>query len=133
LRRLASGHVFYELPGSERGAWDRFSARNIGLRVNRRMAREFQGDSGRMRKESARIVLRILNLDLSSWTDSDHVNFGNFALTLAMVPDLTSWTRDEKDALVRIIRSKSKADEMLYLHLTERHERFREALLKLGS
>ncbi len=133
LRRLASGHVFYELPGSERGAWDRFSMRNIGLRVNRRMAREFQADSGRMRKESARSVSRILNLDLSSWTDSDHVNFGNFALTLAMVPDLTSWTRDEKEALVRIIRSKSKADEMFYLHLTERHERFREALLKLGS
>ncbi len=133
LRRLASGHVFYELPGSERGAWDSFSTRNIGLRVNRRMAREFQGDSGRMRKESARIVSRILNLGMSSWTDSDRVRFENLAVTLAMVPDLTSWTRDEKEALVRIIRSKSKADEMFYLHLTERHERFREALLKLGS
>ena len=33
LKRLAAGHVFYELPGSEVGAWDRFSTRNIGLRV----------------------------------------------------------------------------------------------------
>src|SRR6266852_1352280 len=36
LKRLAAGHVFYELPGSqllqkEAGAWDRFSTRNIGL------------------------------------------------------------------------------------------------------
>ncbi len=133
LRRLASGHVFYELPGSEVGAWDRFSTRNIGLRVNRRMAREFQGDSGRMRKQSVRSIARILGLDTSQWTASERANFENFAMLLALVPGLQSWKREEKEALVRIVRSKSKADEMLYLHLTERHERFREALLKLGS
>ena len=133
LRRLASGHVFYELPGSEVGAWDSFSTRNIGLRVNRRMAREFQGDSGSMRKESVRSIARTLGMDTSQWTPSERATFENFAILLALVPGLRSWKRDEKDALVRIIRSKSKADEMLYLHLTERHERFREALLKLGS
>jgi hypothetical protein len=133
LRRLASGHVFYELPGSEVGAWDSFSTRNIGLRVNRRMAREFQGDSSRMRKESVRSVARILGIDASPWTPSERATFENAVMLLALVPGLRSWKRDEKDALVRIIRSKSKADEMLYLHLTERHERFREALLKLGS
>jgi len=133
LRRLASGHVFYELPGTEVGAWDRFSTRNIGLRVNRRMAREFRGDSGSMRKESMRSVARRLSIDPSRWTASERATFENFAMLLALVPGLQSWKRDEKDALVRIIRTKSKADEMLYLHLTERHERFREALLKLGS
>lgn len=133
LRRLASGHVFYELPGSERGAWDSFSTRNIGLRVNRRMAQEFQGDSDRLRKESVRSVARILGLDTSRWTPPERASFENFAMLLALVPGLQSWKRDEKDALVRIIRSKSKADEMLYLHLTQRHERFQQALLKLGS
>jgi hypothetical protein len=133
LRRLAAGHAFYELPGSEVGAWDSFSRRNIGLRVNRRMAREFRGDSGRMRKESARSVARMLKVDTSSWTSSERANFENLALVLAMVPGLATWNREEKEAVVRIIRSKSKADEMVYLHLTQRHERFREALLKLGS
>ena len=133
LRRLASGHVFYELPGSEVGAWDSFSTRNIGLRVNRRMAREFQGDSGRMRKESVRSVARILGVNTSARTSTERASLENFALLLALVPSLQFWKRDEKDALVRIIRSKSEADEMLYLHLTQRHERLREALLKLGS
>jgi len=133
LRRLASGHVFYDLPGSERGAWDAFSTRNIGLRVNRRMAQEFQGDSNRMRKESVRSVARILGVDTSSWTSYERARFENFALVLALVPSLRDWKREEKEALVRIIRSKNKADEMLYLHLTQRHDRFREALLKLGS
>ncbi len=133
LRRLAAGHVFYELPGSQVGAWDRFSTRNIGLRVNRRMAQEFQRDSHRMRKESARAVARMLGVDTSSWTSSERASFENFALVLALVPGLRDWKREEKEALVRIIRSKNKADEMLYLHLTQRHDRFREALLKLGS
>jgi len=133
LRRLATEHVFYELPGSEVGAWDHFSTRNIGLRVNRRMAWEFHSDSGRIRHESVRSVARILRVDTSSWTASERVSFDNFALLLAMAPGPASWTRDEKDALVRILRSKSKADEMAYLHLTQRHQGFREALLKLGS
>ena len=133
LRRLASGHVFYELPGSQVGAWDTFSTRNIGLRVNRRMAKEFQGDSNRMRKESVRSVAQILAVDTSSWTSSARASFENFAMALALVPGLRSWKHEEKEALVQIIRSKNKADEMLYLHLTQRHDQLREALLKLGS
>jgi hypothetical protein len=133
LRRLASGHVFYEMPGSERGAWDSFSARNIGLRVNQRMARDFQGDSGRLRKESVRSVARNLGMDTSRWTAPERASFENFAVLLALVPGLRAWKLEEKEALVRMIRSKSKTDEMVYLHLTQRHERFREALLKLGS
>ncbi len=132
LKRLAAGHVFYELPGSEVGAWDTFSTRNLGLRVNRRMAREFQGDSGGIRKESARSVARILEVNTSSWTALERTSFENFALFLAMVPGLSSWTAEEKEALVRIIRSKFKPGEMIYLHHTQRHGRFREALLKLG-
>ncbi len=133
LRRLASGHVFYELPGSQAGAWDTFSTRNIGLRVNRRMAQEFQGDSARMRRESARAVRSGLKVNASSWTFSERASLENFAVVLALVPGLGGWKREEKEALLRIIRSKNKAAEMLYLHLTQRHERFREALLKLGS
>lgn len=133
LKRLAAGHVFYELPGSQGGAWDRFSTRNIGLRVNRRMAQQFQGDSNRLRKQSVRSVAHILGVDTSSWTSSERTSFENFAVVLVLVPGLRSWKREEKEALVQLIRSKSKAAEMLYLHLTQRHDRLREALLKLGS
>ncbi len=133
LRRLAAGHVFYELPGSEVGAWDSFSTRNIGLRVNQRMGRDFRGDVDRMRKDSAYSVARILGINTSSWAPAERSNFENFALLLSSVPRLQSWGQEEKEALVRILRSKSKADEMTYLHLTQRHGRLREALLKLGS
>jgi hypothetical protein len=97
------------------------------------MAREFGGDAGRIRKESVRSVARIFGVDASSWTSSERVSFENFAVVLALVPGLAAWKQEEKEALVRIVRSKSKADEMVYLHLTQRHERLREALLQLGS
>jgi hypothetical protein len=152
LKRLAAGHVFYdvqrnELPGSqllrkEVGAWDRFSTRNIGLRVNRRMARDFGGDAVLMREHSRRALERFLGVKIdhvsgdvstSSWTPLEKAAFDNFALVLAEVPGLHAWTREEKEDLVRIIRAKGKPDEMLYLHLTQRHRRLRKALLMLGS
>jgi len=133
LRRLASGHVFYELPGSEVGAWDRFSTRNIGLRVNRRVASDFGRDASRMREQARRALERVLGVRTSSWAALEKSAFENFALVLTQVPGLRAWTREEKEGLLRIIRAKAKPAEMLYLHLTQRHGRLRRALLTLGS
>lgn len=133
LRRLAAGHIFYDLPGAEVGAWNRFSTRNIGLRVNQRMARDFGGDSDRMRRHASRGLERRLGVSTSQWTSLERAAFDNFALVLAQVPGLSVWTRQEKEDLVRVIRAKSKRDEMFYLHLTQRHGRLRRALLTVGS
>ena len=133
LKRLAAGHVFYDLPGTEIGAWDRFSTRHIGLRVNQRMAREFAGDASRMRQQSQRALKRNLGVNTSTWEPLEQAAFANFALLLEEVPDLRTWTKAEKSDLLQIIRSKSNPDEMFYLHLTQRHARLREALLRLGS
>lgn len=133
LKRLAANHVFYELPGSEQGAWDTFSTRNIGLRVNQHMARHFNGESARIRQESVRACAHILGVDPCSWTPIERASFSNFAVVLALIPDLSAWTEAQKQALQQIIQAKSKPDEMLYLHLTQRHDRLRQGLLKLGS
>ncbi|MFY9560249.1 MAG: hypothetical protein WAQ52_08450 [Terriglobales bacterium] len=133
LRRLAAGHVFYELPGSEVGAWDRFSTRNIGLSVSRRMAREFGGDNRRMGASAVNNVARALGAHTSSWTTLEKASFENFAVALMLVPDLALWTREEKTWLVRIIRAKAARDEMRYLHLIQRHDKLRATLLKMGT
>ena len=97
------------------------------------MAREFGGDSRRIRAASARSVARALGVETSSLTASEQATLEDFALVLALIPDLSSWTRDEKQLIVRIIRAKSKPDEMLYLHLLQSHARLRDSLLRLGS
>jgi hypothetical protein len=133
LKRLAAGHVFYELPGSEVGAWDRFSTRTIGLRVNRRITTEFGGDAVPMRERSRRALERILGVSTFLWTPLDRAAFENFAIVLAGVPGLRAWTREEKEGLLRIILAKTKPHEMGYLHLAQRHGRLRRALLAIGS
>jgi hypothetical protein len=131
LRRLAQGHVFFQLPGSER-AWDRFSTRNLGLRVNRRMAEKFDGDAQRFRSAAAESLARILGTRVPT-EDVTRAIFENFALTLSLVPDLQRWSADEKRQLLDIFRAKSGRDEMRYLHLLQGHARLRETLRKLGS
>ena len=133
LKRLAEAHVFYELPGSERGAWDNFSTRNLGLRVNRRMAREFAGDSERIRRASVGKVSRALGIHVSRWTPAERHALENWSLVLALMPDLRRWKQQEKKKLVEIIRAQAGRNEMRYLRLTQKHSRLREELLRLGS
>ncbi len=158
LKRLAEAHMFYELvpldEGHEeqdphrgqaageataasiqqgRAPWDTFSTRNLGLRVNRRMQREFGGDSRRIRDASVEEVARALKLNYSGWRAGERRSLENWSLVLAMIPKLASWSAEEKRRMIAIIQSQSGPDEMKYLRLTQRHARLREELLRLGS
>jgi len=133
LRRLAEGHVFYELHNAEPEAWDRFSTRNLGLLVNRRMAQQFGGESRRIRESSVVSVRKALGASLGGWSKTEQKAFEDWALVLALIPDLKDWSRSEKQELLKIVRAKAARDEMRYLHLTQKHPRLRRELLKLGS
>jgi len=133
LKRLAEAHVFYELPGGERGAWDSFSTRNLGLRVNRRMARGFGGDSKAIREASVAEVRRALGVDCSRWNLAERQALENWSLVLALIPNVNRWSPREKQDAARVIRAQAGANEMHYLQLTQQHARLREELLRLGS
>jgi hypothetical protein len=115
------------------GPWDTFSTRNIGLRVNRRMTREFGGDSQRIRSASVAAVSRALGVNLSRWNSAERLAFENWSLVLALIPSLSLWTPQEKQDVGKIIRAQAGPDEMRYLRLTQQHLRLREEILRLGS
>jgi hypothetical protein len=115
------------------GAWDTFSTRNLGLRINRRMSRGFNGDSQRIRQASTAAVTHALNLNPSRWTPLQKQSLENWSLVLSEIPNLSHWTRDEKEQLIKIIRSKSASTETPYLRQTQHHPRLRSELLRLGS
>jgi len=140
LARLAESHVFYEVAAAEnstsgivRGPWDTFSTRNIAQRVSERMARDFEGDARRIREQSAHEVARALQVDPAGWTPAERESFQNWSVVLALVPDLSDWSAEEKREIVEIIRAQSGADEMMYLRRTQRHQRLRAELLRLGA
>jgi hypothetical protein len=111
LRRLAAGSMIYECPGVARGDWDRFSVRNLGLAVNRRMAEKFGGDASRMRRTAG----------------------DGLALVVSLIPELARWPAADKAALAGILRAKTAREETRYLRLMQKHTRLRAALLALGS
>ncbi|MGA7401171.1 MAG: hypothetical protein WCC99_12540 [Candidatus Sulfotelmatobacter sp.] len=137
LKRLAEAHMFYELQPSatkkQPGVWDTFSTRNLALHANRRMARDFEGNSQEIRQASTAAVARALNINPYRWTLAQQQVLDDWSLLLALVPDLTRWTADEKNQIVKIIRAKSAPNEMFYLRQTQHHPRLRRELLRLGS
>ena len=158
LKQLAEAHMFYDLRQPERfvsghalrraervsrsspalaaarpGPWDTFSTRNLGLRINRRMAQAFDSDSDKIRAASTAAVTRALGINATRWIPLQQQALENWSLVLSLIPDLARWSPDEKQQLVRIIRAKSAPSEMPYLRQTQHHPLLREQLLRLGS
>ncbi len=133
LRQLAEGHMIFELPETQTGDWDRFQVRNLGLAVQRRMAKEFAGDAARIRSESLKTVSRALGVRMTDWKQSELRALNDLALVLALIPDLVRWSEGDKRGVVRIIRAKASADEARYLRLMQKHRRLRAELIRLGS
>ncbi len=133
LRRLSKASVVYELPQSERGAWDRFSTRNIGLAVQKKMAHDFDGDAEAMRKVAVARLARIIKVDLKKLKPHEQIAFADFAMVLSLAPDLDGWSSDEKVVLRQIIAAKAGSTELRYQQLLQKHPRLRAAILRLGS
>ncbi len=133
LRRLSKANVVYELPEAEAGAWDSFSMRNIGLAVQRRMARDFDGNADAMRKAAVAKLARIIKLSPDKLKAQAQAAFADSATVLSLVPELDRWSSDDKHVLHEIIVSKAGRTELRYQRLLQKHARLRAAILKLGS
>jgi len=137
LRKLAAGHMLFETPNTVQpahsGQWDRFEVRNVGLAVQRSMAREFKSDPQKIRTQSVEFVKRGLKLRTKRWRGAEIGALDNLALVLAIIPGAEQWSLSEKQLAARIIKTKAGRDEALYLRLMQKHERLRSAIIKLGS
>ena len=132
LRRLSKANVVYELPQAERGAWDQFSIRNVGLAVQRRMARDFDGDAEIMRRAATIQLARELRLNPLKIRAHERTSFADFALVMNLVLDFPRWSSEEKTAVRAIIAAKAAKTEQRYQRLLIKHTRLRRAILRLG-
>ena len=133
LRRLAEGYMIFELSRAHRGEWDGFQVRKLGLAVQRRMARDFGGGAEEIRRRSTEVVTRALDLNILDWKPAEMRTLNELSLVLALIPDLSRWSKAEKSRAGKIIRAKASADEANYLHLLQRHPRLRAGIIRLGS
>ena len=129
LRKLAAEHVFYETGDGPRGSWDRFSIRNIGFAVERQMARKFKGDPVAMRRKAGEWLARELGVESAPGESA----FSDFAVMLALAPEIRKWSSGEKAGVAKIIRAKMGVSEVEYLRLMQGHEKLKQVMVRLGS
>ncbi len=134
LRKLAAGHMLFELsPEESRGCWDNFEVRNVGLAVQRRMAREFGGDADTIRQEAVATVSRALGINTRRFQPAEMAAHQNLSMVLATSGTFGAWTDDQKKFVAKIIRAKAGPDESRYLKLMQKHAALRDVLLQLGG
>lgn len=131
LRKLATGHVLYD--ANESDSWNRFHVHHIGLKLARCMSARYNGDADKLRRASAAATARALDVRVDGWRTDEQRAFADFALVLALMPDLARWSPTEKRALVRLVRAKAGADEVTYLRRLQEHARLRRAIIALGT
>jgi hypothetical protein len=61
------------------------------------------------------------------------IALSNLAVVLAIIPGIEKWNPAEKDLAARIIKAKASSDEALYLRLMQKHDAWRQELLRLGT
>jgi hypothetical protein len=137
LRQLAAGHLLYEAPSAPHpGEWDNFRVPNIGLAVQRRLsftARQSSGDERKHRQVLVTSVAHALGVKPTDLSASEHRVFSDLALVLAMIPDLSRWSKEEKSAIRQIVRAKAGSDELRYVRLLQSHQKLRDGLRTIGS
>jgi hypothetical protein len=133
LRKLAAGYMIYELEPRKDANWDDFQVRNLGLAVQRKMAREFGGDPDKIRTRAIADVANALNLDVAGLKDAESKALLQLSLVLSLISNLKEWSTAEKELLVKIIIAKSGADETRCLRLMQRHSHLRQEMIRLGS
>jgi hypothetical protein len=127
LRKLAAGPMILEL-GKSGGRWNEFQVRNVGFSAQRFMAGKFNGNAQELRSTAVQSVSKILGVARDTFEE-----FADLALVLFMIPDLRSWSSDDKQLLVKIVRAKSGPEEVRFLKLMQRHDRLRREMIRLGS
>jgi hypothetical protein len=134
LRQLAAGHLLYEAPSaSHPGEWDNFRVPNIGLAVQRRLVHQFGGGERKHRHALVTSVAHSLGVKPTDLSAAEHRVFSDLALVLAMIPDLSRWSKEEKSAIRQIVRAKAGTDELRYVRLLQSHQKLRDGLRTIGS
>jgi len=118
LLRLASAHVFWSPEGKGSGVITPTAAIGFALAKHK--------DRGRA---AALLGLR----SISGWTAGERLWRKRWAPLLDALSGLSRWSREERLALVRVLRAKGGRRESEYARLFDAHPRLATAVLALGG
>ena len=115
LRRLARDEACLTLPGGSREPERRLRARDLAALVTRDVARRHVGGREVATRQAVGRVARALGVGrLAGWTEAERRAFRQWALVVALVPDLDRWSPRSRARLVGMIRAKGGRGEGPY-------------------
>jgi hypothetical protein len=129
LRRLAREEACLTLPGGSPEPERRLRARDLAALVTRDVARRHAGDREAATGEAVERVARVLGVGrLAAWSEAERRAFRQWALVVALLPDLDRWSPRSRAQLVRMIRAKGGRGEGPFVRRLLGHGRLRRAI-----
>ncbi len=129
LKRLATAELYLTLPGGHPAPERRLRSSQVAALASGRIAGAFAGDrSAAVRDAAARAARALGASGWRSWSEDERTAFERLAVVLDLIPDLAGWPAADRRAMVGLIQAKGGRDELRYIHLLDRHRRFRAGL-----
>ena len=131
LRALAEHHLFFDLDPHDPAPLVTPAA--VGLAAARRLARRAGGDRSAAVTQVSHAALKLCGLtSLDDFSGDERRAWEAYAPVLALLP-LARWTREERSALVRLVRAKAGLSERDYVRRFAQLRRLERDLGRLGD
>jgi hypothetical protein len=133
LQRLAAAPMFFHVGRPRADVLGAIALENVGLSLSRFLADGWGADRERALDECAREARGWLGVsNLAGWNREERRWCRRWGPLLCALPGRERWTREEKRALVAILRAKAGRRESDFVTLFDRHKRLRSAILQLA-
>lgn len=133
LARLARHPVWFASGEPRDDVLGRIPLAAIGSAVSRSLAARFGADRTRAEEVSAGELRERLGTDAPrGWRPGEALAWRRWAPLVLAIPRVEDWTREERAAVVEVIRAKGGARESEFVARFDAHPRLRRAVLDLS-
>ena len=134
LEKLATENVYLHLDARRNDVIGLLSLGNVGLRVTRYLAEHFGSDRRKAERVCAQLAAKRLGVRfLRGFSPSERLAWVRWSPLVMVLPGLGRWGKENKRALVEVIRAKGGRQESDYLARFDRHRLLRRAIRKLAE
>lgn len=134
LRRFATGGLQLDLVDRDKNVPPMVDITRLSLAATRWIARHHDGDRAAAQAAAVRTVSRALGVtSMTTWPQSEQDSFASLAVIMAMIPDLSRWSRQDRLRLVALMRAKGGPWETAYLHRLRLHSTLQAACAGIAN
>jgi hypothetical protein len=134
LKRLARKNVFYEHGRRREAVIGTFPFDRVGLAVTDFVARRFGSGRVRAERECAEEAARLLGArGWKRFPRAEREMWRRWSPLVLVLPGVEGWSREDRRALVRVVRAKGGRRESDFVRLFDAHPRLGRALRRLAG